>query len=356
MNDAEAVWDRLAAAGIVRDARPDAGEPPLPWYLRALAAAAAWIAAVCVLSSTSLLFLHLFESTAGTLVVGAALTAAGAAVLMRARERVFIAQFGLAIAFAGEAALAYGIHHGAEPHTALAWMLVAVVGLVLLVAIADRTHRSLAALAIALCAFLALERIGPWSLMPPLTTIAFVASAFAAERGAGADALWRPASAGFGVALLAFAPLATIVAATARWRDAPPDMTHGATAILMAIAFVAVVAILCRRLALADRRLTIVALLGAVAIAALAYPVSGLLAALVVMLVAFATGRAALTSLGIVCGIAMLGYYYASLEATLLAKSASLLAIGIVLMAVGTALRRLARGGEATGDGATGDA
>jgi hypothetical protein len=343
VTNAAATWGRLVEAGIVEGEPPETSEPPMAWYLRALAALAAWIAAFCVLSSTSVLFLHAFDHAATSFLVGAVLLAIGAWVLARARGRVFVAQFGLAFAIAGESAIGLGIAEATKPHEALAWALVGACEAILLAAIADRTHRALAALAVGLCAFFLLARLGPLSLAAPILAIAFVAAALRASRDARSDALWRPASAGFGVALLAFAPLADLAHDAARWLHTPPDVSHGVPAVLMAIAFVAVVALIARRLAVTERRVTLVALIGAVAIAALAHPVPGLLAALVVMLVAFATGRPALTGLGIACAIGMLGYYYFSLEATLIAKSASLAAIGAVLIAVGLALRHVAR-------------
>jgi hypothetical protein len=345
MIDAAATWNRLVDAGIVHGERPDTDEPPMAWYLRALAALAAWIAAICVLSSTSLLFVRAFDNAVTTLVVGAALLGIGAWVLAVARGRVFVAQFGLAFAIAGESAIGLGIAHATEPREALAWALIGVVEAILLVAVADRTHRALAALAVGLCTFFLLARMGPLSLTPPILAIAFIAAALRATRDARSDALWRPASAGFGVALLAFAPLADLAHDMARWLHTPPDIAHGTTAVLMAIAFVAVVALLARRLAIAERRITLVVLFGAVAIAALAHPVPGLLAALIVMLLAFATGRPALTGLGIACAIGMLGYYYFSLDTTLVAKSVSLATIGAVLIAIGLALRQVARVG-----------
>lgn len=343
---AAVTWEKLVTAGIVRGESPATAAPPMAWYLRALAAVAAWIAAICVLSSTSILFVRAFDNAVTTLVVGAALLAIGAWVLARAKGRVFVAQFGLAFAIAGEAAIGLGIARASEPNHTLAWALIGAFEAIMLVAIAERTHRALAALAVGMCGFGLLARLGPLSLAAPLTTIAFVGAAWAATRDARSDALWRPASAGFGVALLAFAPLADLAHDAVRWWHAPPDTSSRVAAVLMAIAFVAVVALLCRRLALADPRVTRVALLGAIAIAALAYPVPGLLAALIVMLVAFDTGRPALTGLGIATAIGMLGYYYFSLATTLFAKSVSLAAVGIVLMGVGAALRRVARASE----------
>jgi uncharacterized membrane protein len=69
------------------------------------------------------------------------------------------------------------------------------------------------------------------------------------------------------------------------------------------------------------------------------------------MLIAFDTGRPALTGLGIATAIGMLGYYYFSVATTLLAKSVSLAAVGIVLIGVGAALRRVARASEERASG-----
>jgi hypothetical protein len=341
--DANAIWRQLLDAQLARGDMPDPGHIAPPWYLRALAAAAAWIAAVCVLSSVGLAFLHAFDHTGSSMGVGVALCIAGGVVLARANARPFVAQFGLAILIAGEAALGLGIQLASKPHVALGWAIFAGVEMAMLVVVTDRTHRTLAALAAMGAAYFALERAGPISLMPPIAAVLFVGGALAAERDARAYALFHPAAAGVAVALLAFAPLANVAGDTAQWRHLPADVPAWLPSSLMALAFVAVVAMLLRRLAVGDARIRAVALCGAVAVAALAFPVPGLLAALVVMFVAFATGRAALTGLGIVCALGMLGFYYYSLAATLLAKSASLVAVGTVLLVTGVALRRLAR-------------
>jgi Domain of unknown function (DUF4401) len=345
--DANITWTRLVEAGLARGDMPDPGQPAVPWYLRALAGVAAWIAAVCVLSSVGLLFVRAFDHAWSSIVVGVVLCVAGGMVLTRVKAQPFVAQFALAIVIAGEVAIGIGVMRAATPHYALGWALVAVVEIGMLFAIADRTHRALSALAVACAGYFALERVGLIPLMPPIVAIAFVGCALAAERDARSHALLHPAAAGVAVGLLAFAPFATIAGEAARWRhlvvaDVPAWLPEAS----MALIFVAVVAILLRRIGVADMRMRTVALGGAVGVAALGFPVPGLLAALVVMFVAFATGRPALTGLGIVCAVSMLGYYYYSLVATLLAKSVSLIAVGAVLLATGAALRHLARAAE----------
>jgi uncharacterized membrane protein len=68
------------------------------------------------------------------------------------------------------------------------------------------------------------------------------------------------------------------------------------------------------------------------ALAAAAWQVPALVAALIVIVVSFATGRRALIGLGIVAMAANIAYYYYSLDTTLYAKSMSMLAFGAVLL------------------------
>ena len=91
----------------------------------------------------------------------------------------------------------------------------------------------------------------------------------------------------------------------------------------------------CRTLAC---RLGAALALGAVAIAA--YPVPGVAAALVMLLMAFAAGQRALLGLAVIALLAALAHHYYRLDATLLQKSASLAAIGAVLLGARFAMLR----------------
>jgi len=86
--------------------------------------------------------------------------------------------------------------------------------------------------------------------------------------------------------------------------------------------------------------------LAVVALAAAAWPVPGLTVALIVMLVAFATGHTALLGFAILAMLGALGHYYYSLQTTLLAKSGALLATGLVLLAFRGALHWFGSRGE----------
>ena len=82
-----------------------------------------------------------------------------------------------------------------------------------------------------------------------------------------------------------------------------------------------------------------IALASGAAIALAAQPVPGLVVALVVLLVAFHEGSRALMGVAVAGMIGALVHHYYALDATLLAKSAALLATGVVVLVAGIAVR-----------------
>lgn len=336
--DAEIVWAKLADAGWVRGEMPAAGEPPAPWYLRAMIGVAAWIAAAFVLSSVGALVYRVFDSAVLSIIAGSILCAIAATMMHRSREGLFLRQFGLAIAIAGESLLALGLYTAVGLHRSLGWLAITIVQVVLVVVIRDRTHRVIAAFFANGAAFL-----GALALLPPIASVAFAATALAADRSSTQHALLQPASTGIALALLLFAPVAIILDDTGH-RTTPALLANARwlQPMLLAAAFAGVAAVLLQRMRIDDKRIVVAAALAIIALIAVTWPVQGLLAALIVIVVAFAMGRPALTGMGLVTAAAMLGYYYFSLQATLMAKSLSLMAAGVVLLVAGWALSRVA--------------
>jgi hypothetical protein len=279
----------------------------------------------------------------------------GAALAMnRARGAPFVGQFGLAIAIAGQTLLALGLFRAASPHDVAGCLAIAGMEVVMILAIADATHRTLAALFAVAALYASGWQSHAGTLLPAIAAMAFAATALGADRSARANALLQPASAGIAVAVLLYAPVATILD-DVRLRGT----THALTAqwlqpSLLAVTFVVVVAILLRRAHADDQRIRVagttsaVALASALALAVATWPVPGLLAAMLVTIVSFAMGRRALTGLGLLAAVSMLGYYYFSLQTTLLVKALSLMGAGAVLLAAGGLLAR--RGSPAEGE------
>jgi uncharacterized membrane protein len=93
------------------------------------------------------------------------------------------------------------------------------------------------------------------------------------------------------------------------------------------------------------------ALLAGLAVVIVAWPIPGVIVALLVLLLAFAAGQRVLMGLAILALLFALGHYYYSLQSTLLAKAAALFATGVLLVGarflVGIAIPREPEAGHA---------
>lgn len=74
------------------------------------------------------------------------------------------------------------------------------------------------------------------------------------------------------------------------------------------------------------------ALLAGLAVVLFAWPIPGVIVALLVLLLTFATGQRVLMGMAILALLFALGHYYYSLQSTLLVKAAALFATGVLLV------------------------
>jgi hypothetical protein len=346
----EALWQRLRAAGVVAGELPAQGAPPVPWYVRAMVGTAAWIAAIFLIGAILALIAGVFRSGGAMLAIGASLCAIAIAVMRAGAHNLFVAQFAFAVSLAGQGMFIAGVFSGASfgfggrDVDALRFLVVAAAetGLVLLAP--AYVHRTLCALsaAAAFGAALVVWRIG--ELYPPIVALAFALLALHATRDGERVALWSPVVAGLALALLAgiagliFASSLDGLGARLIRTGLPPWLGHAATTLV----FAAVVALLLRGARVSGGSGAGIAIwLAAGTVAAAAWFVSGLLAAGILLLVAFAVGHEVLIGLGVIALLGTLSRYYYGLEATLLIKSAALAATGVALFAARYGMRFL---------------
>ncbi len=341
-----ALWSALAARGLVEGDAPPAATPRPPWYLRGLLGFAAWVASWFVLASIGALSWRLLETAAGAMLVGALLCGAAAFVLRQGERQAFVEQLALAISFAGQASIAYGLFQALGPKELAPLLAIAAFEAVMVVAIPHRMHRAMCTL-FACTALYAALMFGPprWPL-PVLIAGLFAWFALAADRSARANAWGEPISTGLALALCAYAPFAPWIQEMGM-RDPPWSNLAWLEGVLLALVLAGVVIALVRRGALRDGHARAAIGIATVALAALAWPVPGLIASLIVVIVAFAMARPVLVGVGIVSAVWMLGFYYYSMQTSLFTKSMSLAAAGCVLLAAGLVLPRLIEGAGA---------
>ena len=326
----QAIWSQLQREALVSESEAKAPDlpmqkeaaPPLPRILLGLGG---WIAGIMILLSLAAPFSAFFYSREFPLVVGVLLLAGAWFMYLRASGSEFLAQLAFAISIAGQIAMTvFFAKLHAIASTALA---VAVMQCVLVLLIKQPQHRTVSAL----FAFAALATAcAEWRIAAAYPAIVAVI-AVAIWRleplwvAAGQDERLRPVgfAAWFTLLLVCTLGFADLVKAYA--------IKPETTGVLMGAVWVIAVGLASRRVSLRDRML---ALAGALGLAASCWQAPGLLASAIALLIAFGRGTR-LGHVGVTVSlIAMVAYlfaYYRQTETTLLAKSVTLAAAAVAL-------------------------
>jgi hypothetical protein len=348
-----ALWERLRAAGVVERDLPADDAVVVPWYVRAMIGTAAWIAALFVMGSILALLSGLFRNSAAMVAIGLVLCAIAVVVMRAGAANVFVAQFAFALSLAGQGLFVGGWFAHADLDSAnagaiangLRFLVVLAFEACLVLLAPAYVHRVLCTLAAAIAFGGALVVWKAGVLLAPILALGYALAALRGTRDGELIALWQPVVAGLALALAA-----SVVALVVATSIAEVDARLTRSALLpwtgqaaMTVAFGIVIALLLRDAGVrSGSRAGIAVWLAAGAVAAAAWFVSGLLAAGLVLLVAFAIGHEVLVGLGVITLLATLSRYYYGLEATLLVKSASLCATGIALLAARYGMRFVA--------------
>ncbi|MFO1303732.1 MAG: DUF4401 domain-containing protein [Burkholderiales bacterium] len=344
------LWARLVNAGLASGAAPAPSSAPSPWFVQALVAVGAWVASLFILVFLGGLVAGILRGSDASIAVGAILCILCAVAARVVSGNLFVEQIVTATALAGQALLGYGLlesHWRSPTH----WLAFAAVEVLVVAAIPVHVHRALATIAAAYAMRFALVNAGIGVLFPPMVAASLAAAWRAAGRKIEADALWRPVIAGLALAGLLVVPAVLLDAFVWRARDPATGnavLSWLATIALAAVLLAIVVRILRTTGASLRSRAATLALATSAAVALAARPVPGIVVALAVLLIAHAEGRRALMGLALAGLLGALVQHYYALDTTLLAKSAALLATGVVLLLAGFALR-LGLAGEGAG-------
>jgi Predicted membrane protein len=332
------LWSTLRERGIVNGEPPPPGEARTPWFVRALAAIGGWIGALFLLGFVGTAFSFLFKNGTGAFVVGALVCAGAIAILRAAPRNDFVRQFGFAVSLAGQALLCFGTSELFGNSTRALGLYLALQQLLLFVLVPDFTHRVWTSWSAGVAASVAM--LGPITsaFIPALLTGVFAAVALHELDSVRALRRIRPAL--YGLAL------ATILSAvfhheTAELFSRPDDAASAPsswTLWLKSLALTAVLLwtanVLLRHNRIPPRSRTgLLAISGAIALGLLSLQAPGVAPAVAILILGFAHANRVLAGLGLLSLIGYLIYFYYSLHATLLEKSALLAVSGITLLA-----------------------
>ncbi len=326
------LWSKLASAGLTVGDMPEAGEAHSPWSVRVMLGIAGWIAAGFLLGFVGVGFEFVIKSEVASISVGLTVITVAYVVFRLAPRNDFTAMFALAVSFAGQALMIFGVFGLFERHItgAMPWAVVAAIEAVLAVAMPNFIHRTVSALAAGLTFAYACEVSGA-PAVPAGVGAAAVAWVWLNEARLGRlRAIVTPI--GYGLTL-AFMDLGHSMTMMLGVRVAPGGSPWIGAALVGAALLLSVGVLLQRTgWGLGESR-TVWALLAAAVIGAASFKAPGIAGGLMIALLGFANGNRVLLGLGIAALLFSVSSYYYRLDATLLVKSGVLAATGVVLLA-----------------------
>jgi hypothetical protein len=337
-------WAALRESGIVAGAASPDIRHASPWYVGALLGIAAWLAALFLMFFIGIAVEDVVRKPAGAIACGLVVTALAGWVVRRTLEHPFVAQLAVAFSVAGQCLLVVGLVMDGGRGEALRWLVFVAIEAALVVAVPHFAHRVLATIGGAGALFMGLWSAGLEPLFLPLVLVAFVAAEAQTLRGGSNPHLWHATQIGLVLAVIAAIVLAQLPRELAFGR-ARSALQNDVARWLVASSIAAIGAwtgvLLVRDATGASRSplaLVAAALLAAFAVVGIAVP--GIAAAVLVLLLAFAAGQPVLGGLAVIALLGSLAHYYYRLDATLLAKSGGLAAIGALLLVARAILPR----------------
>ncbi len=352
----QALWRELAARGEVQ------GDPVArvrtPWAVRALMGAAGWLGALFFqMFFLGAVFVAVRENAGAIAMTGLAMIVFAAVLYRRGGAGIALGQFALAVSLSGQGMVIYGVAEslggGRLIETAAFWICLAVFEAALYALVQNRLHRFLAALGVwtglAVAVHIALTDsarhawlVIPWSLGWLAPAACALAAWFTTAEGrlcaTGRHGWFEPAM----DATLLFALCAALVVTGAShplaWLELQEAVPLFARArwvpgLLVGVVLVGFALLECRRLALSFPAVVAV-LVGTAAFSVLMAAAPAVAAGALALGLALRRGSLPWLGLGIAAIAIGFIWYYSSLHWTLLAKSITLAAAGVILMAL----------------------
>lgn len=331
------LWLTLRDANVVVGEQPSVAQIETPWFVRALVAFSAWLAALFGLGFILLATGELLQSFSGSITLGAVLIVAAWGLLYRPKAE-FFEHLGLALSLVGQVLIAFaGFDFPAVP-----WDVLAIFQAFLVLVMPNFLHRVFSAFAAASCFALTLQAGGVGFLFSGIVLFCCAWVWLNEFRYPHYHNIFTAIGYGLALALIQFKGSALLLHGGNTWRNGyqDVDLYWGALLSLAALLFV-----LCTLLVRYQQpllgKLTLVLVVAAVVVAFASMHANGILIGVSLVLLGFSCSNRTLLVLGMMSLLFYLSAYYYQTDATLLFKSMTLLLVGVVLL-VGRKLMRAA--------------
>jgi len=299
-----------------------------PWYTRVLMGIMGWLGGFFVLGFFGAIIGNLFENGVILVIVATGLFAGSFAMYRAMPKSDFGTQFALAASICAQvvATIAFAKLVGYSGNTyGIAWF-VGLMQVALVIAMPNGLHRLISTLFAAAAFFLAAEK---GLLVPALDAILVIVLIVLARMEStlvvsGQRQLVDPVINGVSIALLLRGAAHVNLFGETLWLPFALQ-----AAVVFAVALTVWTALNTARLTMVTRS---AAVLAAIVYGAVTWRAPGLIAVVLVLLVAFASGRRALTAFSLVALVAYLSTYYYQMQLTLATKSMVLALSGASLL------------------------
>jgi hypothetical protein len=305
-----------------------------PWYVRAMLGVAGWIAALFLLGFVAVGLEFVVESETASIVMGLVALLA-AYVILSAAANDFLQQFGLAVSFVGQALIVFGCGELLDWFGNGIWWLIGLLQMAVAIVMPSFMQRLVAAVVAVFAFSVALEyhAFVVFVLATLVVALIWLKEFEWSRRGR----VLRPVGYGMTLALVCLKGPMLLDQTLVFWFPRDADMTLVIPAwvgeLALGLLLVAVVARLMLRNNVSwGSRPMVIALFAAAVVAGVSLEMSGVAVGFMVALLGFSNSNRILVGLGIAALLFYVSGYYYVLDATLLAKSGMLAAMGVVLL------------------------
>jgi hypothetical protein len=333
---------KLLQAGLIEGAAPETGKLDSPWYVKVLLGFSGWLAALFLLCFIGIGFDLIITNSTATLITGG-LMIVGAFALLRISKNEFVEHLALAVSLAGQALVVFALFDGFGLDRIMVWLLVGLLQLSLALVMPNFVHRVFSSFVAAMAFNMVLSFQGLHYAIGGI--VMFMAALCWLYEFSHPQQMRAKQAIGYGLVLALMLFKGTTLYGYHRmidWLDgefAPNQLElldkPWLNEIITGMVVLYVVWHILQRYGQpVSERISIIALLGTLLLCVVSVKVQGITIGMVIMLLGFAGANRVLLGLGIMSLLFYISFYYYILDTTLLAKSQTLLIVGLVLLFV----------------------
>lgn len=344
----EQMWNQLQEANLVSGEQPEFFEEEESlWYIRALQGFAGWLAALFLIGFLGFGVAGLFDNGAALIIMGLVVNFSSYVYFKSKSESDFFEQLVLVFSLTGQFLFVFGLFELFEFRNRQWILVVAVYQCVLVWVVNHWLHRFLSTWFAVIALFWGLEWLIYTGLGSALLATLFVWLWLDKTGWQASKQLYEPIAYALALALLQFNLPRGFGMGSLFWSSySEPTWLmlngHLISAALSSLVLIYFVYRMTQEHAidLATTSGKLIVLAGVILLFS-ALPILGLSSALLVLLVGFARNKLFLQVLGVLSLLGFVGWYYYSLNTTLLNKSLILMVAGLVLLAGFVLLRKV---------------